>query len=164
MFDWMTERRRAVNLAAAAGCVFLIAFAYYLELVHGMAPCPLCIVQRGIFLLLGVGFLVAGLHAPHRARWYAAAVGAIAALGVAVAGRHLWLQSLPPERVPACGPGLGYMLEVFPLLEVARAVLTGSGECAEVERWLGASIPAWSLAAFLLLGALAIAANLRRTS
>lgn len=164
MFDWMTERRRAVNLTAAAGCVFLIAFAYYLELVHGMEPCPLCMVQRGVFLLLGIGFLVAGLHAPRMARWYAAGVSAIAMLGTAIAGRHLWLQSLPPERVPACGPGLGYMLDVFPLLEVMRAVLTGSGECAEVERLLGLTIPGWSLAAFVLLGVLALVVNSRRAS
>jgi disulfide bond formation protein DsbB len=61
----------------------------------------------------------------------------------------LWLQHLPPSEVPECGPGLEYMLDALPFTDVLAKVLHGSGECAEVLwRFLGLSIPGWSLVAF----------------
>ena len=75
-----------------------------------------------------------------------------AAGGVAVAARHLWLQSLPAEEVPACGPGLDYMVDTLPLTEVVMRVFAGSGECADVHTILGVTLPAWTLGAYVLLG------------
>ena len=73
----------------------------------------------------------------------------IAGAGAAVAGRHLWLQSLPADQVPECGPTLDYILEVFPLSKALQLVLRGSGECAKIEwQFLGLSIPGWTLIAF----------------
>ena len=75
-------------------------------------------------------------------------------LGIAVAGRHVWLQNLPEDQVPECGPGLDYMLEAFPLSETLSMVFTGSGECAEVQwTFLGLSIPGWTLLVFIGLTA-----------
>ncbi len=83
-------------------------------------------------------------------RVYGAAIVATAAVGSLFSMRQLWLQSLPPEEVPACGPGLDYMIEVFPWTEVAKAMAWGSGSCAEVAwRFLGLSIPGWVLVAFV---------------
>ena len=67
-----------------------------------------------------------------------------------MAGRHVWLQHLPADQVPECGPGLEYMLDAFPLGETLSMVFRGSGECAEVQ-WtlLGLSIPEWTLIVFL---------------
>ena len=74
-----------------------------------------------------------------------------------MAARQVWLQHLPANQVPACGPGLGYMLERFPLYETLKKVLAGSGECAEVGwKFLGLSIAGWSLLWFVLLGAFAL--------
>jgi disulfide bond formation protein DsbB len=95
--------------------------------------------------------LVATLHNPvgWGIRVYGALVTLLAGAGAAIAGRHVWLQSLPPDQVPECGPGLDYILEVFPLSEAVQMVLRGSGECAEVLwRFLGLSIPGWTLVAF----------------
>jgi disulfide bond formation protein DsbB len=65
--------------------------------------------------------------------------------GIAIAGRHLWLQSLPADQVPDCGMGLNYMLDTMPVLDVFREVLYGSGECAEVYwRFLGLTMPGWT--------------------
>ena len=111
-------------------------------------------------------FLAAGLHAPRGAARYAYA-GALAltgAAGLALSGRHIYLQSLPADQVPACGPGLEYMLDVLPLMETIRQVLMGSGECAEVDLVLGVSIPVWTLLAFLMLTAAALVVNLVRPS
>src|SRR5204863_204346 len=74
--------------------------------------------------------------------------------GVAVAGRHVWLQHLPPEKRPACGPALDYLLSAFGPVEGLSRVLRGSGECGAVD-WtlLSFSIPEWTLAAFVALAA-----------
>ncbi|MCS4502627.1 Disulfide bond formation protein B [wastewater metagenome] len=154
MTTTLVEHRRGLNLLGFGFCAALLAFAVYLEHVQGLEPCPLCIFQRVTFAALGLVLLVAGLHAPRRGggRVYAVLGLIIAAAGVGLALRHLWLQSLPPDQVPACGPGLNYMLETFPPMQALQMVLSGSGECAEVDRILGVSIPAWTLVAFVLTG------------
>jgi disulfide bond formation protein DsbB len=82
---------------------------------------------------------------------------------MAVAGRHVWLQHLPPEDVPACGPGLDYWMDTFPLHQVMMKVFKGSGECAVIDwTFLGLSLPAWTLAAFTGLAAVALWQLLRR--
>lgn len=155
----IARHRRVLNLAGFAACAGLLASAYYLEWVQGLEPCPLCVFQRGVFLLLALGFLL-GVLAGGRA--VAAVLAASAAGGVALAARHLWLQSLPADQVPACGPGLDYMLEAFPLWDALSMVLAGSGECAEVDRVLGLSIPWWTLAAYVALGGAGALVNLAR--
>ena len=84
--------------------------------------------------------------------------------GAVVAGRHLWLQNLPDDRVPACGPDLSYMVDNFPFSEMLKMVFTGSGECAEIAwQFLGVSMPGWVLAWAVALGALGVFNNLRRS-
>ena len=83
--------------------------------------------------------------------------------GILVAGNHVRLQHLPPDQVPACGPGLDYMLEAMPITGVIRKVMTGSGECAAVDwTFLGLAMPAWSLICFLVLAAWAAYASFRK--
>jgi len=138
-------------LAAVVGMVF----ALYLEHVQGLAPCPLCVFQR--IGLIGLGFisLIAFLHTPASSlgkRLYAL-LGALSMLWSAgVAARHVWLQSLPPDKVPSCGPGLEYWLDTLPMKAVLQQVLNGSGECAVVDwSFLGQSLPLWSLVFFSVL-------------
>jgi len=158
----MTARRG--NLLGFLACTGLLAYAYYAQLVLHLEPCPLCIFQRiGIFAL-GVVFLVAALHDPAAfgRRLYALllSLAGLATIGVAV--RHLYLQSLPPDSVPACGASLDFMLKVFSLSEVLVKVLTGSGECAKVTwQFLGLAMPAWVLISVLALSGFGLWVNLR---
>jgi disulfide bond formation protein DsbB len=153
--------KRPVNLAGFAACAGLLAYAYFLQFSEGLEPCPLCIFQRVAFIAMGLLFLLAALHNPGRVggRIYALLLGVAGLAGTAIAGRHVWLQNLPPEQVPECGPGLEYMLEAFPLTDALRMAFTGSGECASVD-WvfLGLSMPAWAL---LWLVGLALAGVVR---
>ena len=153
-------------LFGSVACVGLIAYAMYTQIYGGLQPCPLCIFQRVAFAALAMVFLIGGLHAPagRRARRvYAVMAMLAAALGAAIAGNHVRLQHLPPDQVPACGPGLDYLLEAMPLTGVVRKVMTGSGECAEVDwSFLGLAMPAWSLVGFLMLGGWALYAGFRR--
>ena len=157
--------RRILNLAGFVACVGLMAYALFAEHVLGLEPCPLCVFQRIAVIALGLVFLVAALHNPAgKGRIvYAVLIFLAAAEGVVVAGRHLWLQNLPEDKVPACGPDLGYMVGNFPFSDMLKMVFTGSGECASISwQFLGLSMPAWVLISVLGLGALGIANNLRR--
>jgi len=157
--------RRLVNVLGLLGCTGMMAYALYAEHVLLLQPCPLCSFQRLAVVALGVLFLLAAAHNPSAAAgryFYAAAICATAAAGAGVAGRHVWLQSLPPDQVPACGPGLGYILDSFPLAEALKMVFTGSGECATTDwSFLGLSMPAWVLIAVAGLGAVGAWNNLR---
>lgn len=153
---------RVANALAAVTCAGLMAYALYSQYVLGLEPCPLCIFQRVAVISLGVVFLIAALHPAGAGarRAYAVVIGVVALAGMGVAGRHVWLTTLPPERVPACGPGLDFILDAFPLRDALAMVLSGSGECAKVTwRLLGLSMPAWVLIALLGLGAFGIAVN-----
>lgn len=148
---------RLVNLLGLAACLVAIGFALYLQHVVGLDPCPLCIMQRiAVFGAMAV-LIVALLHNPKKTGQRAyAALGLLCALfGLGVAGRHVWLQHLPEDQVPACGPGLEYMLDVFPWQEVIALVLRGSGECAKVDwTFLGFSLAELTFAVFVGLVAL----------
>ena len=127
-------------------------FALYLQFYQHLEPCPLCIFQRVGLLGMGLVSLVAFIHGPKK-RGVRIIYSLLALLGIswstAVAARHVWLQHLPPEDVPACGPGLDYWLENFPLQSVVQKVLHGSGECAAIDwTFLGQSLPTWSLLFF----------------
>lgn len=163
--------RTVSRLGYGAGfliCAGLIAYAYYLQYFEYQEPCPLCILQRLAFFSLGIVFLVAALHGPGRtgAVAYSSMLFIVAAIGAAIATRHVWLQNLPKDQVPECGPGLEYMLKKFPLGHALEKILSGSGECAEAAwRFLGLTIAGWSLVWFVLLGAFGVVLALsnRRT-
>jgi disulfide bond formation protein DsbB len=140
-------------------CAGLLAFALYLQYVEQQDPCPLCILQRVAFIAMMLVFLIGALHGPRRrsATVYSTLLFLIAGVGAAIAGRQVWLQHLPPHQVPACGPGLEYMLEQFPLGQALQKIFAGSGECAEAGwRFLGVTIAGWSLAWFVVLALFAV--------
>jgi disulfide bond formation protein DsbB len=158
----LRESRRLLNFAAGLYCAGLLGYGYYLQFHDGLEPCPLCIFQRIAFLVTGLLFLAAAAQGAGRigSRIYAILITLAGLTGAGIASRHVWLQSLPPDRVPECGPGLDYMLEVFPLTETLKMVFTGSGECAEVSwTFLGLSMPGWALLNFLGLVAAGILLN-----
>lgn len=123
----------------------------YLERYLNLAACPLCMTQRVFVLGWGVIALVAVIHNPSSwgNRVYATLCGLSAIAGGAVAGRHVWLQYLPPEEVPACGPSLEYMLDTLPFADTLSILLMGDGNCADISwTFLGLSIPEQTLIVF----------------
>jgi disulfide bond formation protein DsbB len=143
---------RTLFLLGFLACIAMMGTALvYFQYLLQLEPCPLCIFQRVVVITIAAVLLVATLHNPSGwgVRVYGVLVTLVAATGAAIAGRHVWLQNLPADQIPECGPGLDYILEVFPFSEALRMVLHGSGECAEVLwRFLGLSIPGWTLVAF----------------
>lgn len=158
--------RRAANALGFFACAAMLGYAYYEQFVNALDPCPLCIFQRLAVIVLGAVFLAAALHHPARlgARLYALLIGLVSAGGMAIAAWHVHIQNLPPGEVPACGPGLDYMLEVLPLAEAIRQAFTGSGECAVVDwSFLGLSMPAWVFITLAALGTFGVLKNWRVT-
>jgi len=123
-----------------------------MEHMMHLEPCPLCIFQRVAVITAGLIAIVAALHNPQRVgiKVYSLMVVMASTIGGALAIRQLHLQSLPEDQVPSCGPGLDYLLDVFPMQDVIQMVLVGDGSCAEVA-WslLGISIPGWALVGFI---------------
>lgn len=160
----MSFTHRTTHLLIVLACATLLLTAIFIEPFRSMDPCPMCMMQRAVFLALGAWSLIALLHNPARVGQivYGALGILIASLGAAIAGRQIWLQHLPEDQVPACGPGLEYMLDVFPLLEVIEMAITGTGDCAKVQWSLFTiTIPGWSLIAFLGMATLLIALMIR---
>ena len=155
---------RTLNLAGFLACVALLGFALYAQFQLGLEPCPLCIFQRIGVAFTGVCFLLAAVHHPRGNGRYAWAalicLGALATAGVAA--RHVYVQHLPPGSLPSCGAPLAILLKFTPVFTLIKKVLTGSGECGEVNwRFLGLAMPTWVLLCALALGALGLYANLR---
>lgn len=159
MYKLLKFNSRIWFLLGFLGCAALLAIGAYLQFIEEQEPCPLCISQRIAILLTGIVFLIAAVHNPGRTgiKVYSI-IGALTALaGASISTRHVWLQHLPPEEVPECGPGLEYVFDNFPLSETIRLMLSGTGDCAQVS-WtlLGLSIPEWTLIAFLMLALLSL--------
>ncbi|WNO10668.1 disulfide bond formation protein B [Teredinibacter sp. KSP-S5-2] len=144
---------RVTNLIVFSACVIAVLITvFYFQKTLGLTPCPLCVTQRAFVIAIGIIALVAFIHHPGAGgiKVYAG-LGAIAAIGGGcVSARHIWLQNLPEELVPACGPGLSFILETMPLWEAIKVLFQGDGDCADVVWTLfGVSIPGWTLVAFI---------------
>lgn len=156
---------RLVYFGLALLALFAMLFAWYLEYQVGLNPCPLCMTQRVFVVAGGLVALLAFLHNP--AGWgrrvYGLLCAASAIAGGAVAARHVWLQHLPPDQVPACGPSLEYMLETLPFRDTLSMVLMGDGNCAETH-WtlLGFSIPEQTLMLFVVIALVSLWQALRK--
>lgn len=144
-------RPRTVNLLIFLATLGLMAVALFMQYVWELTPCYLCIVQRVFVTLTGLIALAAFIHNPgvRGVRIYGGATCVSALAGAGFSIRQLWLQSLPEDLVPACGPPADYLFDALPLMEVIPMLLRGDGNCAEVQ-WslLGISIPGYTLIAF----------------
>jgi len=157
--------RRLLNLAGFLACAGMMGFALYAQYFLLLDPCPLCVFQRVATISLGIVFLLAFLHNAGNvgSKIYAALIAVTAGFGVAVAGWHVRLQSMPQDEVPSCGPGFEYIMDNFALFDALSLIFKGSGECADVVwRLLGLSMPSWVIIGLGGLGVAGIWNNFRR--
>jgi protein dithiol:quinone oxidoreductase len=162
---WQSLPKRWLYLCGALYASGLMGFGLFLEYVKHLEPCPLCMVQRVFFVSVLTLYALAALQGPKRLgqRIYAALIVLFALTGAGVAMRHIWIQNLPKDQVPSCGPGLDYMLETLPMADVLKQLLHGSGECAEkVWTFLTLGIPEWALLNFLALAVWAVLVAIRK--
>lgn len=143
------------RLAYATGflvCAALLGYAFYLQYVEELEPCPMCWFQRVAIVALALVFLIGAIGNPGRrgAQWLAWASLVTGGGGAILAARHLYIQSLPADQLPSCGMGISYMLETLPFLDVFARALKGSVECNKIDLILGLPIPAWNLLFFVV--------------
>jgi disulfide bond formation protein DsbB len=157
---------RIINLCVAAACGGLIAIAiFYFQNYLGLEPCYLCITQRVFVIAVGVIFLIAGLHNPaSKGQKIYAGLATFAAFGGSFFSiKQLWLQGLPEDQVPACGPPVDYLFDAFSASEAISMLLRGDGNCAEVQwQLLGISMPGWVLVSFAGLAIVGLFQLLRK--
>ena len=146
------DTKRLLNLAAIAWAAMLVNAALVLELGFGLAPCALCMTQRLFVVLAGLCAAAGLVHNP-RLGIYPLLTLLASLAGAYFAVRHLYLLTLPADAVPSCGVDLDYLIEVFPIMDVLRAMTVGTGDCAEQ----GAAIPALALVGFAGMAALTAA-------
>ncbi|MGP4951685.1 disulfide bond formation protein B [Psychrobacter sp. T6-1] len=147
---------RQLQVVLVIGAVLGMSYAlFFLQRYMGFTPCPLCVFQRIGLIVMGVFALLAAIFHPKSKAvkillWLGSLIGIVWSTGVAA--RHVWLQHLPADQVPSCGPGLDYWLDTLPMSQVMNQVFAGSGECATID-WifLGLSIPEQSLIFFSVL-------------
>lgn len=164
---------RPFYLLAVIFCTTLMVIALYMEHVLGLVPCPLCIIQRVLVILVGLIALIAVLHNPlptlaggrrPAARVYAFVLTLFSVLGAAVAGRQVWLQHQPADQLPSCLPSLDYMVDVLPLQEILGLLFSGTADCAKVDwTFLGLSIAEGTLLAFIGLSLFGLVQLFRST-
>lgn len=148
-----------IRLAILTGFILSIGsvgIALFLQAYYELNPCPLCIFSRIILLFMGsIYFIWFIQHLVFKKsfNWsYFYFIALTLMCGLGLSGYHLWLMYLPPEKLPACGPDLSYLLETLPLNEVIVEVFRGSGSCAQdTWRLWGFSIPQLELGIYLLL-------------
>ena len=166
MIDYFLKLSKKMKyLVGFLFCCALMTYALYAQYVLDLEPCPLCIFQRLAVISMGIIFLFCSIIDPKSkiAKLLASFFFTVTATtGIAVASRHVWLQNLPSDQVPGCGPGLDFMLSTFPLAEVLEMVFSGSGECANVDwSFVSLSMPAWVIISFLIMLVYAIWTNYR---
>lgn len=145
---------RPLMLIGLLTSLAMIGTALFFQYVLYLDPCPLCSVQRVIVItfavLFGIGLLIGPTGSTVK-RIFGFLFTLTSISGLVVSGRHTWLQHLPPDKVPECGPGLEFWMNNLPAMDVFQKVFKGSGECAEVAwTFLSLSIPEWSFLGFLV--------------
>ena len=162
----MKIERRWIHAGMFAAWLGLIAFAMVLQHIMDLEPCPMCILQRYAFIVVGLFALLAAIHDPRGwSRWvYSGLLIIVSGMGAGVAARHAWLEHNPPQ-IFDCGADLGFMVDTFPLAEALPMIFRGSGDCTEVLwRFLGLSIAEWALIWFLIFVVAEIVVATRKPS
>lgn len=154
----MPRTQRFLFLAIFLGCVALLGFALYLQETKHLLPCPLCVVQRIAYWLVGLTALLAFLHNPQRLgrRLYSGLLFMFALAGAAVALYHVWLVRHPHPGGCRASPEEAF-LNALPLAQWWPEMFAANGDCALVGwEWMALTIPDWSLLCFLLLAGVAV--------
>ena len=130
--------------------ILLVAFAVALTTLQHIAACPLCIVQRLLYLAIAGSSLFGLLgrsHVPLR-RFSALLITLFGATGATVASYQVYLQRNP--FTATCGDGSAWWERLVNLLgSMVPMLFKADGLCSD-ESWslLGLSMPEWSFLAF----------------
>jgi disulfide bond formation protein DsbB len=143
----MPKSRNALFLIAAVS-IALIGAALYLQHVKDMLPCPLCVIQRYLYLGIAIFALIGAFSGKIKAFTGLALLCALGGLGVA--GKHLYVLAHPGF---SCGiDPVETVLNKIPTATMLPWLFSANGLCeAAQEPVLGLNVPQWSAVWFVLL-------------
>lgn len=156
---------RTIFLMIACASALLMGYAFFSQYVLHFQPCMLCMVQRVFVCAVGLVALIAAIHGPGRlgARIYGLLTAVMAVGGIYIAGRHVYLQSLPPEQLDGCAPSFEYALNNFDSLKFLKTIFIRDQDCGVIDwTFLGLSMPNWVLFCFVGLLVAALWAGFRK--
>ena len=146
----MTFKRS--NIYAALLSFLMIVAALWIQLTYQLEPCPLCITQRIIFIVLGLLFVFfVWLPLNFFVRIiYLLAIGITSIAGLIFSARHVLIQQKYITVPAECGIDLDYMFENFPLMEAFNLLFQGTGDCSKVDwTFYGLSLPMMAFLGYL---------------
>lgn len=146
----MTFKRS--NIYAALLSFLMIVAALWIQLTYQLEPCPLCITQRIIFIVLGLLFVFfVWLPLNFFVRTiYLIAIGITSIVGLIFSARHVLIQQKYITVPAECGIDLDYMFENFPLMEAFNLLFQGTGDCSKVDwTFYGLSLPMMAFLGYL---------------
>jgi disulfide bond formation protein DsbB len=152
-------KSRTILLSTAAVCLLLVAFALYLQHVKDMLPCPLCVIQRYLFLGIAIFSLIGAFANRIKAVAGLALLCALGGLGVV--GKHLYVLAHPGF---SCGiDPMETVLNKIPTATLMPWLFRADGLCqAAQDTVFGLNVPQWSAVWFVILTLALIAALVRR--
>ena len=158
MFRNSRKQTRTPFVAILAVSMSLIAAGVAMSELMQLAACPLCVVQRMLYLLMAVLAALAIPVANWRfgRRFLATCLALTAGGGTLVAGYQAWIQRFSP--MTTCSGRLSWWEEIVESAGNAVPLLfRASGLCSDPAwKFLGLSIAEWSLLAFSALLIVAI--------
>ena len=157
MHTFLTFKK--INLFGSLLSFLLVMLALIIQTQFNLEPCPLCVSQRIVFIVIGFLFLLFSFLNPTKIIQFIHFVSLIVAniFGMVFAIRHIMIQSkwiiVPAE----CGIDLGYMFDNFPLTEAFILLFKGTGDCSEIDwLFLGLTLPQLALISYIMFSILTL--------
>ena len=155
---WSKVPLRAWFATLALGSLGLVALGMELQSLLRLSPCPFCIFQRLLYMVIG-GLALAGFAFPAGRMLWLGVIALLALLGAGVAGYQSWMQAFPHLATECSYTDLNlidWLGMLWPNLFLA------TGFCSSKE-WvfLALSMANWSFLVYL--GIVAYAALLIKT-
>jgi disulfide bond formation protein DsbB len=147
---WREIPLRAWFATLALGTLGLVAVGLELQQLYRLAPCPFCIFQRLLYIVIGLVALLGVVLPVGRLLW-AALIAALAMGGAAVAGYQSWMQAFP-HLATECGYSDPTLIErlVDWLGMQWPGLFLATGFCTSREwEFLSLSMANWSFLVFL---------------
>lgn len=144
--------KRTTYFIATTLITILLITSFYLQYIEGYIPCPLCMLQRFSFVLLGILFFIGVFtYRYFLARLIITGLCILTSIsGIFFAARQIYLQQFPSADSSECGVSLEYMLQILPPGEVFRKIFAGSAECVQRGfEFLHLNMAEWTLLWFI---------------
>jgi protein dithiol:quinone oxidoreductase len=143
-----------IDLLIVLICLGALLFAAYLQYHESIAPCPLCVMQRLILIMLSlVSVSCLALHYKHFACRIPHRFNLITTLfGAGLAIKQLWLEHHWQSHLISCRESFEGSIQSLGLTKIFNHFFDGNSDCGTTQwRFLSFSLSAWTLFLFILL-------------